>query len=138
LAWVKEHKVQFLDNERPVYSLKWGVSGRLDGIAYVNEKKSVIDFKTGNRVYGEAVLQTAAYKEFYEEETGNEVEQRVIIRLGKEDGKFHSCILDNTTQDPDFKAFISALYLYTRMKEIDKFLKQAEIGTNKDWLDELV
>jgi hypothetical protein len=136
LAWVEKHKVKFIHNERPVYSLRHGVSGRLDGIALVDNLKSVIDFKTGNRVYGEALLQTAAYKEFYQEETGDYIGQRVIIRLGKEDGKFHSCTL-TSGQEEDFQAFTGALTLFNRMKEIDKFLKEAETSTNKDWLDEL-
>src|SRR5208282_474239 len=100
LAWIKQHNVQILENERPVYSLTYEVSGRLDGIGLVDGKKSLIDYKTGNGVYPEAWLQTAAYQSFYEEETPkSEIEQRVIIRLGKEDGKFYSTILPEIHKD---------------------------------------
>jgi len=136
LAWIKQHNVKILHNERPVYSLNLNVSGRLDGIAIVDDKKSVIDFKTGNGIYPEAWLQTAAYQSFYEQETGDKIEQRVIIRLGKEDGKFYALILPEETFMEDLLGFNGAVCLYRRIEEIRK--TDTKHSTNRDWLDELV
>lgn len=137
LAWVRDHDVKFTCNERPIYSIIHQVSGRLDGVAFVDGKKSVIDFKTGNQIYGEAYMQTAAYQNFYEEETGDKVEQRVVIRLSKEKGDFFSCTLDSN-YERDFNAFLGALTLYRGVKEIEIDLKTANFTTNKkDWLDEI-
>jgi hypothetical protein len=140
LTWVKEHNVEIIENERPVYSIERDVSGRLDGIGLVNGKKSIIDYKTGNGVYSEAWMQTAAYQGFYEEENPKSgIEQRVIIRLGKEDGKFYSTVLPSIREDAgDYHGFMAAWSLYHRLKQIDKLKEKVEISTNKDWLDELV
>lgn len=138
LAWVRDHNVKIIQTERPVYSLFHKVSGRLDGIAEIDGKRSVLDFKTGNGVYVEARFQTAAYQSFYEEETKEELEQRVVIRLGKEDGKFYQRVYPDTSLSPDFVAFLDALSLYRRLKAAEAEDKELGITSNKgDWLDEI-
>jgi hypothetical protein len=138
LDWLAKHKVRFLDNERAVYSRKYKVSGIMDGRAEVDDALTLIDWKTGNGIYGEMRLQTAAYAEFYEEETNLGFEKRAIIRLGKEDGRFHSMILDQKeAQKPDFKAFAGTLDLYNGLQVINKEIKAAQLETGEDWLDTL-
>jgi len=138
LAWIKDHNVKIIHTERPVYSIKYGVSGRLDGIAEIDGKKSMLDFKTGNNVYVEARFQSAAYEHFYWEETGEELEQRVIIRLGKEDGKFYQRVYPKESYYPDLDGFLSALGLYRRLREAEAEDKKLGVTSNKgDWLDEL-
>ena len=138
LAWLKDHKVQIMEMERPIYSLKHGVSGRLDGIALIDGKKSVLDFKTGNSVYVEARFQSAAYQSFFTEETGQEIEQRAIIRLGKEDGKFYQRIYPKESFEPDFNGFLAALGLYRRLREAEAEDRKLGVTSNKgDWIDEL-
>ena len=138
LSWLKDHKVQIMETERPIYSLKHGVSGRLDGIALIDGKKSVLDFKTGNSVYVEARFQSAAYQSFFTEETGQEIEQRAIIRLGKEDGKFYQRIYPKGSFEPDFNGFLSALGLYRRLREAEAEDRKLGVTSNKgDWVDEL-
>ena len=83
LKWIDQHRVEFWSNERPIYSLKHKFSGRMDGIAFVDDRNTIVDFKTGNGIYEEAWLQTAAYNSAWEEETGEKIEQRLVIRLGK-------------------------------------------------------
>jgi hypothetical protein len=134
LKWVEQHSVQFLDSERPVYSRKHKFSGRLDGYGKVDGKFSIIDFKTGNGVYEEAWLQTAAYDFAITEETEMRFEQRVIIRLGKLDGHFYSQIQNRDTLKKDWKAFLGAKQLYTRLSEMKKEGKETD--TSKSWLDE--
>lgn len=138
LAWVKDHSVKIIKTERPVYSIQYGVSGRLDGIAEIDGKKSILDFKTGNGVYVEARFQTAAYQEFYTEETGEEIQQRAVIRLGKEDGKFFQRIYPKESFKPDLYAFLHALGLYRRLREAEAEDRKLGVTSNKgDWVDEL-
>lgn len=134
LKFTEQHNVQFLDTERPVYSRKHKVSGRMDGKALVDGIMTLVDYKSGNGIYEEMQFQTAAYNMFYEEETGETIEQRLIIRLGKTDGHFYSLLLPRKTLKPDWKAFLGALALYKRIKEIKK--TRQDTNTSKiDWLD---
>ena len=141
LKWIEQHQVQFLVNEKPVYSLKHKFSGRMDGIAFVDGVKTLVDFKTGNGIYDEAWLQTAAYNIAYEEEqqakgpfSGFEIEQRLVIRLGKLDGHFYSQIQPRKTLKPDWNGFLGAMKLHKRLAELKKLKKESD--TSKSWLDE--
>lgn len=134
LKWAEQHKVQFLDNERPIYSRKYKFSGRMDGLAMVDDKLTLPDFKTGNGVYEEAWLQTAAYDKAYEEEMDVEIEQRLVIRLGKADGHFYSQIQPRSTLKADWEGFLGAKKLHKRLTELKKLKKESD--TSKSWLDE--
>jgi hypothetical protein len=136
LKWVEQHKVEFLFNEQPIYSVKYKFSGRMDGIASVDNTPTLVDFKSGNNIYDEAWLQTAAYNFAWEEEHKGapEIDQRLVIRLGKTDGHFYSQIKNRKSLKPDWNGFLGALKLYTRLSEIKKESK--ELDTSKTWLDE--
>jgi hypothetical protein len=143
LKWATQHNVRFLDSERPIYSRKYKFSGRMDGLAIVDDYLTLVDFKTGNGIYDEAWLQTAAYDFAYEEEmntiNANEkgtfiIPQRLVIRLGKLDGHFYSQIQNRDTLKKDWKGFLGAKQLYTRLAEMKKEGKETD--TSKSWLDE--
>ena len=134
VKWSEQHKIQFLLTERPIYSIKYKFSGYTDGIALVDNKLTLVDYKTGNNIYDEVWLQTAGYQFAYEEETGEEIEQRLVIRLGKADGHFYSQVQPRKTLKPDFKAFLGAMALHKRLAELKKLKKQED--TSKSWLDE--
>jgi hypothetical protein len=135
LKWAEQHNVRFLDSERPIYSRKYKFSGRMDGLANVDNLITLVDFKTGNGIYEEAWLQTAAYEIAYEEEfPGVKLIQRAVIRLGKLDGHFYSQIQNRDTLKKDWKGFLGAKQLYTRLAEMKKEGKETD--TSKSWLDE--
>jgi hypothetical protein len=134
VKWAEQHNVQFLDMERPVYSRKHKFSGRMDGKALVDNVLTLVDFKTGNGVYDESWLQTAGYNIAFEEETGEQIEQRLVIRLGKLDGHFYSQIQPRKTLKPDWNGFLGAMKLHKRLAELKK--QEKESDTSKSWLDE--
>jgi hypothetical protein len=138
LSWIDQHNVKIMLTERPIFSIKHNVSGRLDAIAEIDGVKSLLDFKSGNGIYSEMRFQTAAYQGFYTEETGEEIQQRAIIRLGKEDGKFYQRIYPQESFEADFNGFLAALNLYRRLREAESEDKKIGVTSNKgDWLDEL-
>ena len=106
----------------------------MDGIAFVDDRNTIVDFKTGNGIYEEAWLQTAAYNSAWEEETGEKIEQRLVIRLGKTDGHFYSQIQPRKTLKPDWNGFLGAMKLHKRLAELKKLKKESD--TSKSWLDE--
>lgn len=124
LSWVKEHDVKFKESERMIYSKKHDYVGTLDAIAVIGGKTSLIDFKTSNAVYSTMHYQVAGYQLAYEEETGKELTgPRYIIRFDKDTGEFHVHNLDEDQKNykKDCAAFLSALTLKKREKELSKW-----------------
>jgi len=77
--------------EAGLWSDKYKVAGRVDCIAEYNGVPSIIDFKTSrsqrNDEYNESYyIQAAAYAEMFEERTGIEIEQ-IVILVVTEDGQ---------------------------------------------------
>jgi hypothetical protein len=125
LDWMKRHNVRWVCTERKVYSRVFEYAGTLDGIAICDscndplccptpfkDRKSLIDWKSSNYLYVEYLYQTAAYQQAYEEETEEKLEDRWIIRLGKEDGKFDPWHCEADWADSDWLGFEYALSLY--------------------------
>ena len=81
----------FLNNQEcGLWSDKYQVAGRVDCIAEYNGEPSIIDFKTSrserNDEYNESYyIQAAAYAEMFEERTGIEINQ-IVILVVTEDG----------------------------------------------------
>ena len=73
----------------------------------------MFDIKIANRIYRSYYLQTSAYSKAYEEETGNKIEQNVILNLPKVVGKRLLPIKEKTSTNIDlnftvFRAFLHA------------------------------
>ena len=95
-AFVKfynENDIEFLHDELVVYS-ETGFVGTLDGIVILNGKKTLLDWKTSKRFYIEQSYQVSSYVFAYEEQTGDLIEQIVIVRLDKYTGKYHLKYVD--------------------------------------------
>lgn len=133
LNWVDEHNVKFEASEQIVYSKKHDYVGTLDIMAVVDGKRCLVDVKTGNGIYAEVKMQTAAYRHAWEEEHGEKIEGRWVWRISKETeeeyvarmekkGKveyapfvpFEAVYLDAEaeTQQSDFDGFLAAQRLY--------------------------
>jgi hypothetical protein len=114
--WLGTHNVEKVAVERKIYSRKYKYSGTLDKLAYVDGILCLIDWKSSNDIYPEHKLQTAAYVAAYEEETGEQVRERWLIKLGKDTGEFEPHRLSRAKQNKDFTAFKHALGLYKWLK----------------------
>ena len=84
--------------EAGLYSDKYKVAGRVDCIAEYNGVLSIIDFKTSTKERNEEWnenyhIQCSAYAEMYEERTGTEIEQIVILCV-TEDGTVQEFVKD--------------------------------------------
>lgn len=124
LDWMHHHNVKWISTERKIYSRKHKYAGTMDGLCYVDScsdplccpnpfknRLSIADWKTSNYLYPEYLMQTASYEAAYEEETGEDVKDRWIIRLGKEDAKFETWHIEHECFHADFQAFLAALDL---------------------------
>lgn len=68
--------------ERPFYSSAHGVAGTPDFVALLSGKRTLVDWKTTAVANEEgAGIQTAGYRLLYEENTGQEIDQRIMLHL---------------------------------------------------------
>lgn len=117
LAWLETHSVQPVAVERKVYSRRYKYSGTLDKLAIVDGALSLIDWKSSKHIYPEHRLQTALYVQAYEEETGEVVQKRYLVKLGKEEALFEPHEFSRRDYVRDKAAALRAVELYRWLKE---------------------
>jgi len=116
--WIAANNVEWLSSEEKVYNRKDGYAGTLDARAHINGEYCVIDWKTSKAIYPEYHLQVAAYAKAVEDMHGKPVDATYILRCDKASGRFEAC--RSTDIDKDYQAFLAALILYRRLKEIGR------------------
>lgn len=123
LKWVDEHEVKFLSSEKFIYSKKYNYAGIMDAEAIIGRRECPIDFKTSKAIYPEFRFQVAAYQGAVEEERGKPYSgNKWLVRFGKDDGEFEAC--EYAEHDKDYKAFLSALALRRRLKELNTWKRK--------------
>jgi hypothetical protein len=119
LSWLEKHKVEIISVEQRIYSRKYKFSGTSDMFAFVDGKKTCLDWKSSKGLYPEFRFQTAAYVKAYEEEHPTErIQQRILVQLGKETGEFHAITLPRSDNTKDWRAFKGLLDAYSRLQEL--------------------
>lgn len=139
LDWMSQHGVVWISTEKKVYSRRHKYAGTMDGLCYVSscgdpaccpepflDRLSVADWKSSNYLYMEYMLQTAAYQAAYMEEHGAEIEDRWVIRLGKDDGDFEPWHMESNCLDEDFDGFLECLKLTRTIASIKGRIKAKE------------
>jgi hypothetical protein len=91
LEWVAQTQLKIDQTELPLVSEKYRFGGTFDALL-VRGKRSMGDWKTSNKVYGEYLAQVAAYGILWEE---NFPDQPIdggyhLLRFDKEYGDFHA------------------------------------------------
>jgi hypothetical protein len=144
LDWMNQHNVRWRFTERKVYSRTYRYAGTLDGLALIDscnnphccphqfrDRLSLVDWKTSNHLNLGYLLQTACYEFAYEEETGEDVVDRWVIRLGKDDGEFESWHTEPDLFDLHFRGFLTCLEL-TQLVDTIKGIIQAKARAVRD------
>jgi hypothetical protein len=80
--WAASVQLKPILVERCVYSTAHGYAGTLDLLARVNGQLTVIDMKTSRAIYGEALVQVAAYRQAMIE-MGYAAVDALIVRIPK-------------------------------------------------------
>jgi hypothetical protein len=136
-SWMDRHNVRWILTEKKIYSRKYKYAGTMDGLCVCDscddpkccpnpftDRLTVADWKTSNYLYLEYLLQTAAYENAYEEEYEVDIQDRWVIRLGKEDGEFEAWHVEGHLFAKHFGGFIEALDLTRTVADIEKDLKE--------------
>jgi hypothetical protein len=133
IVWMCEHNVQWISTERKVFSLQHGYAGTMDGMARVSactdrtccpvdfvDRLSLVDWKTSNYLYITYLMQAACYQYAFQEEKNEKIEDRWIIRLGKDDAEFEPWHVEGEKNfNEDFHGFLCALALYKSVHGIE-------------------
>jgi hypothetical protein len=122
LVWEHMSKLELLESEIPYVSEIHRYGGTIDAIGKVNGKIALIDFKTSSGIYGDHLVQVAAYRHLYEENhEGTTLDGGVhILRFGKEGGDFHHHYYPREAIMSVMPAFLHLRALYDLKKEIEK------------------
>ena len=141
LDWMQRHNVRWLGTERKIYSREFKYAGTMDGWCLADscdnplcckqafkDRLTIADWKTSNYLYPEFILQTAAYTHAFEEETGEEIKDIWIIRLGKEDAEFEAWHVDLVLALTGWEAFKEALALARTMRSVDGLIDDMKAG----------
>jgi hypothetical protein len=91
LEWKKMVNLRTIATEVNLVSEKYQYGGTPDDIGIVIDKLAVVDWKTGNGVYPDMLIQLAAYKQLWEENNSDKPLEGGfhLLRIGKEDASFH-------------------------------------------------
>lgn len=87
--WRDQCHLEIVASETPLISDAGRFGGVIDCVARINGQLAIVDWKTGSRIYKEALLQVVAYGALWKENRGDEVQEYHLLRLGKEDASFH-------------------------------------------------
>ena len=88
LDWYNSNEVEFLEGEMIVYSPKYNYIGKPDRILKVNGIKKLADWKSGKGIYKSVELQLNAYENALFEETGEHIDDLMVLHCNKETGEF--------------------------------------------------
>ena len=138
-AWMDAHHVRWIETEGKIYSRLHNFAGTADGLAICNscedkaccsapfkDHLSLIDWKSSNYLNVSFLFQTAAYQHAKQEESGLDIKDRWVIRLGKsedEAGKVEPWFMSGNDFVDDFAGFISCLNLTRLVRSADERMK---------------
>lgn len=127
MAWVKKDEPEFHASEMIIYSQKYNYVGQADVVATIKKKKYLVDVKTTNGIWAEMLSQTAAYQRGYEEQTGELLDGRIILKIDKDaDMPVEPIFLDEdeNTVERDFDCFLSAMAIYEWQKKANSHIRK--------------
>lgn len=84
LDWEKGKKIILIGSEIRLVSEKYKFGGTLDKVAVIDDRLTLIDFKTSKALYDSHIYQTCGYENLWGEEH-DPVDDVIVLRLSKED-----------------------------------------------------
>lgn len=108
--WKNEYNFKSFEQEKYLYSSKYGYGGTADSIGLVNENLFILDWKTSKSLYIENLLQVSAYANAYTEMTGDQISNAGVLRLNKNKSGYEFKIIDDLNKH--FITFRAVLWLW--------------------------
>lgn len=116
LQWYEKVKFKPLRNELILVNEEMQVGGTIDCVARMGDDLVIVDWKTSKYLYAENKLQLAAYTYMFEQaQPKANVAYGMIMRFGKDDGKFHQHIIKREKLETGIEIF-KALVKISQLK----------------------
>jgi len=116
--WAKPRKLKSILVETPLVSEKYQYGGTPDVYGKMDDKLTLLDFKTGSGLYDEHFIQLAAYSKLLVE-NGYPHEKIIILNIPKSEGdSFQIQQFSSDSLELQFKKFIHCVEIYYIDKEI--------------------
>lgn len=117
--WRDQTKFELVETEMPCVSELWKYGGTRDALVRCNGAVKLGDWKSGNNVYREHVMQVAAYRQLAREQ-GHAIGEAIVLRFGKIHGDFTHYDWPESAVDVGWDGFKWALGFYL----VDQQLKE--------------
>jgi len=118
LEWVGDNDITFKESEAKLYNRYDHYAGTVDCVAIVNGVNTIIDWKTSKGIYPEYHLQVASYAQAWEDISGEQVDQTIVLRLDKATGRYQVGAKSRREWVENYELFLAALHLYNGLKKI--------------------
>tara|TARA_B100000029_G_scaffold237854_1_gene234924 strand:- start:13066 stop:13812 length:747 start_codon:yes stop_codon:yes gene_type:complete len=115
--WKNEYNFNNIEQEKYLYSTKYGYAGTADSIGLINDNLFILDWKTSKGLYIEHLLQVSAYANAYTELTGNQIANAGVLRLDKNQSGYEFKIIDDINKH--FITFRAVLWLWRFLNDPD-------------------
>lgn len=125
LKFMDESGMKLSNPEEIVYSKKHNYAGIKDTDGVAKRKLYALDYKTSKGIYLEMRYQVAAYRAAKEEMTKKKYDGTWILRFDKESGDFEPLFIERAESEKDFNAFLGALAIRQREKQLQKDAKDS-------------
>lgn len=120
LEWIKSVKWETIKVEHQIYIPELEVAGICDWYARIDGVLAVPDWKTSKELRTSYAYQTAAYLRALENEFGEKIPHRWLIRIDKETGSVEPRFLPEESIAKDYEAFKGSVDIYRREAELKK------------------
>ena len=117
--WRRAVKLKPVAVEQVIWSREHGYAGTLDLLAEVEGVLTVVDWKTGKAVYGEAHLQNAAYRQAIREMGHGDPKQGLIVRLPKVETDPNFEVVAAKPENLMFPKFLDAMSVWKWAQEME-------------------
>jgi hypothetical protein len=118
--FILEHDIVPVAVERILYSRMWRVVGTTDfagAVCKISDSLCVLDWKSSNSVDNPAYeWQLAAYATMWQEMTGQQVDDRYLVRLDKENSTAYPRQLPRGDVEKDWLGFLGLLAAHNRLQ----------------------
>jgi hypothetical protein len=121
MLWWESTKVEVEATEIALVSEEYRFGGTPDAIGCIGSALALLDWKTGNHVYAEHIIQLSCYRHLYEHNNpGKKLTRFELLRFGKEYGDFHHHSWPIEVIDLAWESFKHMRQLYDLDKKIKK------------------
>jgi hypothetical protein len=121
MLWWENTNVEVEATEIALVSEEYRFGGTPDAIGRIGNSLALLDWKTGNRIYAEHVIQLSCYRHLWEHNyPGKELTRFELLRFGKEFGDFHHHSWPVEVIDLAWESFKHMRELY----DLDKKIKR--------------